>query len=147
MNKYARNNSAASKLTPSEVAKIRAQYAQGQTQGSLCREFGVSVVQIGRIVRGEVWQHLPQQAAVLSPGEIKQREERLLAISQGDRVATMAQEFEEMLKAEGPAEPTRVHRSPLDDGDIPAESEGALSVLEQQARAMGADIEKLRSKP
>lgn len=141
--KHQKNNSAASKLTPTEVGRIRLQYSQGQTQGALSREFGISVVQIGRIVRGEVWQHLPQQAAVLSPGEIKQREERLLALASGDKIATMAQEFEEILKGESPAPTRALPRSPLDDGDTPGEVQGALDVLQRRAQSMGVDIEKL----
>ena len=34
---------------------IRGEYQKGATQGELCRKWGYSIAQIGRIVRGEVW--------------------------------------------------------------------------------------------
>jgi hypothetical protein len=44
------------KLTPTQVLEIREKYwQQHYTQGALCREYEVSVVTIGRIVRGESW--------------------------------------------------------------------------------------------
>jgi transcriptional regulator with XRE-family HTH domain len=42
-------------LEPGQVLEIRERYSQGETQGSLCRAFGVSIGTIGRIVRGETW--------------------------------------------------------------------------------------------
>ena len=55
------------KLTMDQVMQIREMYGQGQTQGALSRYFGVSIGQIGRIVRGESWQsnaehRMPTQA-------------------------------------------------------------------------------------
>ena len=44
-----------SKLTQAQVDEIRRLYAEGYTQGSLCRHFRVSIAQIGRIVRNESW--------------------------------------------------------------------------------------------
>ena len=38
------------------VRELREAYAGGETQGSLSKRFGVSVITIGRIVRGESWQ-------------------------------------------------------------------------------------------
>jgi hypothetical protein len=49
-------NSRAAKMTPMNILEIREKYAAGRTQGSLAREFGISVGQIGRIVRNESWQ-------------------------------------------------------------------------------------------
>lgn len=34
---------------------IRGDYLNGMTQGALCRKYGYSIGQIGRIVRGEAW--------------------------------------------------------------------------------------------
>lgn len=56
--KFAVGNRGASKLTPQGVQEIRRRYEDGETQGKLSREFGVSVTQIGRIVRWEVWQEI-----------------------------------------------------------------------------------------
>lgn len=53
-----RHNTRAAKLEPSQVLEIREKYAADWTQARLSRHFGVSVIQIGRIVRGESWQHL-----------------------------------------------------------------------------------------
>jgi len=46
----------ASKLQIDEIVAIRAEYAQGATQGALARKYRVSIGHIGRIVRGEAWQ-------------------------------------------------------------------------------------------
>jgi transcriptional regulator with XRE-family HTH domain len=61
---FGRNNLRRAVLTASKVQEMRALYGRGHvTQGQLARDYGVSVVQVGRIVRGEVWQGLgPQQA-------------------------------------------------------------------------------------
>lgn len=48
-----------SKVNGEQVMQIRKLYAEGWTQGSLCREFQLSIGQIGKIVRGESWTHLP----------------------------------------------------------------------------------------
>ncbi len=49
-------NTKAAKLNPTQVGEIRRFYEdEGLTQGELARRYGVSVGQIGRIVRGESW--------------------------------------------------------------------------------------------
>lgn len=48
-------NTKAAKLTPGQVAEMKTLYAEGWTQSALCRKFGMSVGQVGRIVRGESW--------------------------------------------------------------------------------------------
>ena len=59
MSKFGRRNGKAAKLTAREVIEIRKLYASSQaTQGRLSIDFGISIGQIGRIVRGEVWQDL-----------------------------------------------------------------------------------------
>lgn len=55
MSKFGRFNTRAARLSPEQVLEIRQRYAAGETQGSLCRTFSVSVGTIGRIVRGETW--------------------------------------------------------------------------------------------
>lgn len=63
--KFNHRNSRAAKLTPEQIITIRMRYDNEAycTQGKLSREYGVSVQQIGRIVRGEAWQALPGGAA------------------------------------------------------------------------------------
>ena len=56
MSKFHRANVRAAKVTATEVMKIRELYNEGWTQGRLSREFGLSIGQIGRIVRREAWQ-------------------------------------------------------------------------------------------
>lgn len=74
---FSRGNTRASKLRASQVQEIRTLYAAGHTQGALARDYGVSIVQIGRIVRFEVWQHLPPPGP--SDAEIRESEQRMLA--------------------------------------------------------------------
>lgn len=57
--KYTFRNTKAAKITPGAVLRMREGYAEGKTQRELAVEFGLSVVQVGRIVRGESWNSLP----------------------------------------------------------------------------------------
>ncbi len=59
---FRQGNRRGAKLTVSQVYDIRALAAQGTTQGALARLYQVSIVSIGRIVRREVWQDLPEEA-------------------------------------------------------------------------------------
>ncbi len=142
MTAFERRNVKAKKLTPTQVAEIKERYANGETQGSLCRAYAMSVGQIGRIVRGESWSHLG--GAVVTQEDAEASKVRFLAMQkslsalEAASVPTQGEEAETALRA------LRPPPSPLDDGDAPSEGEGALSVLERQARAMGADIDKLR---
>ena len=57
MPKFTLGHHRAAKLSPSQVLELRTLYAeQGWSQGRLARHFGLSVGQVGRIVRGESWQ-------------------------------------------------------------------------------------------
>jgi hypothetical protein len=60
MGKFTKGNVQAKRLTAEKVLEIRLKYSEGQSQGSLAREYEVSVGQVGRIVRGEVWQNFQQ---------------------------------------------------------------------------------------
>jgi D-alanyl-D-alanine carboxypeptidase len=78
-----RDNNHAAKLTRAEVREIREKYKDRTwTQGSLARSYGVSVVQIGRIVRGESWGDMleaapaPPNMAELLPELMRIQEER-----------------------------------------------------------------------
>lgn len=56
--KFTRANVKASKLEPQQVVEIYRRRAAGETQGALARDFQISIGQIGKICRGEVWQEL-----------------------------------------------------------------------------------------
>jgi len=70
-----KHNTQAAKLTPHEVLEIRDRYSQGWTQAALCKEYRVGINQIGRIVRGESWQHVA--AAMPTALDSKKMFERL----------------------------------------------------------------------
>lgn len=53
-----RGNPRSAKVTPDQVLNIRRRYTQGETQSILARDYGLSVGQIGRIVRNEAHQNL-----------------------------------------------------------------------------------------
>jgi hypothetical protein len=52
------------KMTPEKVMEIRELYEKGRTQRSLAKDYGISAVQIGRIVRGESWAGLPTRQEI-----------------------------------------------------------------------------------
>jgi len=61
-------NTKAAKLTITEVREMRERYAEGWTQGRLSAEYGIGIIQVGRIVRGECWkdgapQRKPQEVS------------------------------------------------------------------------------------
>ena len=86
MTAFKRGNSRASKLSVSEVMEIRRAYAQERmSQGALARKYQVSVITIGRIVRGETWQGLPTPEPQMSEGELKDSADRLMALQEGGR--------------------------------------------------------------
>ena len=61
MTKFQLGHRRSSKLSPDQVLEIRRLYSElNWSQGRLAREFGMSVGQIGRIVRGEHWQEYTQ---------------------------------------------------------------------------------------
>lgn len=53
--KFGIGNRQAARLGAVEVERMRLWYGQGMTQRELGERFGLSVVQVGRIVRGECW--------------------------------------------------------------------------------------------
>lgn len=79
--KFEGKNKAASKLTVTNVRDIREMYARGDaTQGQLSREYKVSIVTIGRIVRFESWQDVP--AREVDPLTLQLSAERLLRMQE-----------------------------------------------------------------
>lgn len=77
MTEFQYKNSRAAKLTPGQVLEMRRLYADGYSQGRLAREYQVSLNQVGRIVRGEVWQSLPSHG--LSEKDAKESLQKFLA--------------------------------------------------------------------
>lgn len=55
--------SATARLTEVDVRAIRRRQAAGETMNALAREYGVGKSQIGRIVSGEKWAHVPLDPA------------------------------------------------------------------------------------
>lgn len=58
--KFHRLNTKSATLTPQKVLQMRKDYAQGKTQGQCAKDYGISVGQVGRIVRGEAWMQVPE---------------------------------------------------------------------------------------
>lgn len=85
-NAFRQANMKAAKLTVSQVLEIRKLYAEGWTQGALCKQFSVGVNQIGRIVRGESWKNLPQ--TLMNQQELMKSAARMMelqeAVQRGD---------------------------------------------------------------
>ena len=79
MNNFRSGNKKAAKLTAEQVNDIRRRAASGRwTQRALGEEFDITVVQIGRIVRREVWRDLPPPQASSAEQALAMR--RLLAL-------------------------------------------------------------------
>lgn len=90
MSKMRKYNTRSAKLSNSQVIEIRQHYADGWSQGRLAREFDMSVVQIGRIVRGESHRglksfkserelRLEAENLVIDPQELRESIERVKA--------------------------------------------------------------------
>lgn len=100
MSKYQYGNRSRNKLTAVQVYDIRALYARGDcTQGELARDFKVSVIQIGRIVRGEVWQTLP----AAGPTDTEQQDVLRRLLQAQEEVSGMTKLQEVAAKTLGPA--------------------------------------------
>jgi hypothetical protein len=77
---FQRHNSRAAKLNASQVAEIRQLYEEGWSQGRLCREYGMSIGQIGRIVRGESWRDYRMPDRIPTEEEVQASAKRLEAL-------------------------------------------------------------------
>lgn len=76
--KFRVRNKASAKLDAKKVRDIRELYARSEaTQGQLARDYGVTVITIGRIIRHESWQDVPDRdplpSAAPSPDDIAKR--------------------------------------------------------------------------
>lgn len=62
--KFQLKHTRAAKLTLADVRSIRRKWGSGAwTQSALCREYGVTINTIGRIVRGESWADVESDAS------------------------------------------------------------------------------------
>ena len=83
MGKFNQHNIRAAKMTPSTVREVREFYMAGRTQGQLARQYGISIGQVGRIVRGEAWNQFdnpivdPAEVPPASSEDIRASEDRL----------------------------------------------------------------------
>jgi len=91
--KFHVKNSKAAKLTASQVIEIRRLYAESDaTQGQIARDFEISAVQVGRILRGESWQQLPatmptREEMDMSARRLYEMQEARKAMSPQERMA------------------------------------------------------------
>lgn len=141
----------AEKMTQEKVQEMRRMYGEGATQGALARHFQLGIAQVGRIVRGECWQ---RGAGLRMPTQVE-ADAALARLLETQRLAQARREMEAadpVLKAwseetQGLANlGAAVCRPPpmlLEGGDAPDEAPGASSALQERAKAMGLDIDKL----
>lgn len=135
---FGKRNKAARKLDQLQVQQIRKLYEEGATQGAIARHFGMSTVQIGRIVRGESWMAGAGQRG-LSAAEADGVLQRLLAVQAG--VAPVA--GEQFLELQKQVDATKVPLSLLDGGDAADETQGAgAKTLIEKAKELGAEGKK-----
>lgn len=87
MAKARKFNTKAMKISTARVKELYDRLLEGETQGSLAREYGLSVVQVGRIARGEsraaetgaAGQPVPNQNIQFSDSEIQASGESVMA--------------------------------------------------------------------
>jgi uncharacterized protein (DUF433 family) len=63
------------KLTEEDVQTIRARYAQGVTQPDLAHDYGVTQTLVSRVIRRQIWRHVPDPAPLLAHGPLKRHGE------------------------------------------------------------------------
>lgn len=98
MTKFRKNNLRSAKLNGEQVMEIRAKFAKRVTQGQLAREYGMSVVQIGRIVRCESWAELPE---IVTDQEFHMQVAKAEYGVSKSEVQRSAERVMELLKADG----------------------------------------------
>ena len=91
--KFSYRNNKAAKVTAPLVIEMRERWSRGNvTQAQLCRDYGLSVVQVGRIVRGESWQNIGMP---MGETEMRASAERMLAL-QAELQNKLAPAFESL---------------------------------------------------
>ena len=98
-----------------KVRELREAYGGGETQGSLSKRFGVSVITIGRIVRGESWQEKGGGGAVVrgAGGFVPP----VMTMEELDRSAQRMLELQKTLGRKAPL-------SPMEGGEYPGDGGG-----------------------
>lgn len=144
-NEFYRRNTKAAKLSWSQIGDIRREYEAGATQGELCKKYGMSVGQIGRIVRGESWKDIKggDYKPLVGPMDFEASAARVLKRVQEENereemekllrapkmeVDPEVQRRADMLLGRIPMEETRRAEPPpdlLDGGDAPPETDGS----------------------
>lgn len=99
MSKFTAGHRRSAKLSADQVRRMRELYSEGATQGSLARAFGVSVGQVGRIVRGESWQSYQR---ILTDQEIEEQVEEQALAAGADEIDTSAALLLEKLRSSEP---------------------------------------------
>lgn len=78
MSKFSSHNSRSAKLTAADVVDIRQRIADGETQSSICKDYPISIGQLGRIARNESWKIA--SSIPVKDIDIKESQQRLLAM-------------------------------------------------------------------
>lgn len=131
MTMFGPGNKAGRKLSTKEVEEIRVAYENGHSQGAIARHYRMSVVQIGRIVRGESWN---------VSGRLREAPARM---AQPPTEAEREAVLEKLLQLQASRRVDSPPPSLLDGGDAPDETAGAgTTTLEDRARALGAELKK-----
>lgn len=124
---FARRNTAGRKVNSDQVEELRRRYDAGETQASLGRAYGLSVVQIGRIVRGESWTGSasnPARQVIMQPSDAELQESAQRMWEQQQALARTAT-------------PVVAPPSLLDGGDTPDETAGTgLAAMQAKAKEL-----------
>ena len=129
MSQFDKSNLRAARLTSDKVMEMRTLYAEGMTQRGLGERFGISTVQVGRIVRGESWRgsmstrHGRDPNLLVSPEALELSAQRML--------------YEQELYNARAATTVKVV-SPLDGAEAPPDVEAAEDIIKRKAREYGA---------
>lgn len=91
MAKFGKQNTKGARLQREQVMDILERAASGETQASIGRRYNVTPTTVGRIVRGEAWQHLTAEHA------LNQIDDMSLAPDNAEEAARMA-ELDELFK-------------------------------------------------
>lgn len=95
--KFKNGNRGRPTLTAQEVLNIRASWGRGMTQGELSRRYKISVVQIGRICRGESWQNI---IGMPSDADIEASARKMLALQESLKERSAAEKMAEAVRIE-----------------------------------------------
>ncbi len=112
------------KLNLETVVQIRMMYANGYSQGKLSTLFPVSVIQIGRIVRGEVWKDAPTE--VLNAEEVRTGAAELAA-----EIANDPYWWKKRVGEAKPVAPNYTVEPPAPRGEL---DKPATSVIQEKAK-------------